>query len=156
MQLQKKLCHGAPFYVLGPVVTDVAPGYDHITSAIGGALAASSGADFLCYVTPAEHLRLPDNKDVKEGIIAARIAAHAADIAKGLSGSIEWDHQMSEARRDLDWDRMLKLAMDPKKAKKYRESSMPYDTSVCSMCGDMCAVKRSQKVLGDRHDHSNK
>jgi phosphomethylpyrimidine synthase len=156
MQLQKKLCHGAPFYVLGPVVTDVAPGYDHITSAIGGALAASSGADFLCYVTPAEHLRLPDNNDVKEGIIAARIAAHAADIAKGLTGAIDWDHQMSEARRDLDWDRMLNLAMDPEKAKKYRESSIPYDTSVCSMCGDMCAVKRSQKVLGNLQGNSNK
>ncbi|MGD9007055.1 MAG: phosphomethylpyrimidine synthase ThiC [Desulfobacteraceae bacterium] len=156
MQLQKKLCHGAPFYVLGPVVTDVAPGYDHITSAIGGALAASSGADFLCYVTPAEHLRLPDNNDVKEGIIAARIAAHAADIAKGLTGAIDWDHQMSEARRDLDWDRMLKLAMDPEKAKIYRESSIPYDSSVCSMCGDMCAVKRSRKVLGDRRGNSDK
>jgi phosphomethylpyrimidine synthase len=150
MQIQKKLCHGAPFYVLGPVVTDVAPGYDHITSAIGGALAASSGADFLCYVTPAEHLRLPDNKDVKEGIIAARIAAHAADIAKGLPGAIEWDHRMSEARRELDWDGMLNLAMDPPKAKKYREQSMPYDASVCTMCGEMCAVKRSQKVLGGR------
>ncbi len=156
MQLQKKLCHGAPFYVLGPVVTDVAPGYDHITSAIGGALAASSGADFLCYVTPAEHLRLPDNNDVKEGIIAARIAAHAADIAKGLPGAIDWDHQMSQARRDLDWDRMLSLAMDPEKAKKYRESSIPYDTSVCSMCGNMCAVKRSQKVLGDRKGNPDK
>jgi phosphomethylpyrimidine synthase len=102
MQLQKKLCHGAPFYVLGPVVTDVAPGYDHITSAIGGALAAAHGADFLCYVTPAEHLRLPDNNDVKEGIIAARIAAHAADIAKGVPGAIDWDHQMSRARSDLE------------------------------------------------------
>lgn len=150
MQIQKKLCHGAPFYVLGPVVTDVAPGYDHITSAIGGALAASSGADFLCYVTPAEHLRLPDNNDVKEGIIAARIAAHAADIAKGLPGAMDWDHQMSEARRDLDWDRMLDLAMDPEKAKRYRESSLPYDASVCTMCGDLCAVKRSQKILGNR------
>jgi phosphomethylpyrimidine synthase len=150
MQIQKKLCHGAPFYVLGPVVTDVAPGYDHITSAIGGALAASSGADFLCYVTPAEHLRLPDNKDVKEGIIAARIAAHAADIAKGLPGAIDWDHQMSEARRDLDWDGMLNLAMDPYKAKKYREQSAPYDASVCTMCGEMCAVKRCQKILGGR------
>jgi phosphomethylpyrimidine synthase len=150
MQIQKKLCHGAPFYVLGPVVTDVAPGYDHITSAIGGALAASYGADFLCYVTPAEHLRLPDNNDVKEGIIAARIAAHAADIAKGLPGAADWDHQMSEARRDLNWDRMLDLAIDPEKARRYRESSLPYDTSVCTMCGDMCAVKRSQKILGDR------
>lgn len=147
MQLQKKLCHGAPFYVLGPLVTDVAPGYDHITSAIGGALAATYGADFLCYVTPAEHLRLPDNQDVKEGIVAARIAAHAADIAKGLPGAIEWDHQMSKARRDLDWPRMLDLAMDPEKAKSYRESSLPEDESVCTMCGEMCAVKRSRNML---------
>jgi phosphomethylpyrimidine synthase len=147
MQIQKKLCHGAPFYVLGPVVTDVAPGYDHITSAIGGALAASNGADFLCYVTPAEHLRLPDNRDVKEGIVAARIAAHAADIAKGLPGAIEWDHQMSRARCDLDWERMLALALDPEKAKAYRDASTPYDQSVCTMCGDMCAVKRSRKIL---------
>lgn len=147
MQIQKKLCHGAPFYVLGPVVTDVAPGYDHITSAIGGALAASHGADFLCYVTPAEHLRLPDNNDVKEGIVAARIAAHAADIAKGLPGAVEWDHQMSRARSDLDWKRMMELAMDPEKASSYRASSMPYDEEVCTMCGDMCAVKRSRKAL---------
>lgn len=147
MQIQKKLCHGAPFYVLGPLVTDVAPGYDHITSAIGGALAASYGADFLCYVTPAEHLRLPDNQDVKDGIIAARIAAHAADIAKGLPGAIEWDHEMSKARSELDWKRMLDLAMDPEKAQTYRNSSQPYDETVCTMCGDMCAVKRSRKAL---------
>ena len=147
MQIQKKLCHGAPFYVLGPVVTDVAPGYDHITSAIGGALAATYGADFLCYVTPAEHLRLPDNQDVKEGIVAARIAAHAADIAKGLPGAIEWDHQMSRARCDLDWPRMLELAIDPQKARAYRDASKPYDESVCTMCGDMCAVKRSRNVM---------
>lgn len=147
MQIQKKLCHGAPFYVLGPLVTDVAPGYDHITSAIGGALAASHGADFLCYVTPAEHLRLPDNQDVKDGIIAARIAAHAADIAKGLPGAIDWDHQMSQARSDLNWNRMMELAMDPDKARAYRNSSQPYDESVCTMCGDMCAVKRSRNAL---------
>ena len=146
MQIQKKLCHGAPFYVLGPVVTDVAPGYDHITSAIGGTLAAANGADFLCYVTPAEHLRLPDNQDVKEGIVAARIAAHAADIAKGLPGAIEWDHQMSEARCDLDWEKMMSLALDPEKARAYRDTSKPYDEKVCTMCGDMCAVKRSRRV----------
>lgn len=146
MQIQKKLCHGAPFYVLGPVVTDVAPGYDHITSAIGGALAASNGADFLCYVTPAEHLRLPDNQDVKEGIVAARIAAHAADIAKGLPGAIDWDHRMSEARANLDWPEMMALALDPEKANAYRNSSKPYDDAVCTMCGDMCAVKRSRRV----------
>lgn len=149
MTLQKKLCHGAPFYVLGPVVTDVAPGYDHITSAIGGALAASAGADFLCYVTPAEHLRLPDLEDMKEGIVATRIAAHAADIAKGLPGAIAWDHAMSLARRDLDWDRMFDLAMDPEKARAYRTSSAPRNTEVCTMCGDLCAVKRSRNVIND-------
>lgn len=147
MQLEKKLCHGAPFYVLGPVVTDVAPGYDHITSAIGGAIAASSGADFLCYVTPAEHLRLPDLDDMKEGIIASRIAAHAADIAKGIPGAIEWDNEMSEARRDLNWNKMFSLAMDPEKAQEYRKNSLPIDDDVCTMCGDLCAVKRSKRVL---------
>jgi phosphomethylpyrimidine synthase len=147
MQLEKKLCHGAPFYVLGPLVTDVAPGYDHITSAIGGAIAASSGADFLCYVTPAEHLRLPDLKDMKEGIVAARIAAHAGDIAKGLPGALDWDIKMSEARVGLDWDGMMKLAIDPEKAIAYRESSMPINKEVCTMCGDLCAVKRSRKIL---------
>jgi phosphomethylpyrimidine synthase len=147
MQLEKKLCHGAPFYVLGPIVTDVAPGYDHITSAIGGAIAAAHGADFLCYVTPAEHLRLPDGADMKEGIIAARIAAHAADIAKGIAGAMEWDNAMSEARKNLDWRRMLELAIDPEKATAYRESSQPHDSDVCTMCGDLCAVKRSRSIL---------
>lgn len=147
MQLEKKLCHGAPFYVLGPLVTDVAPGYDHITSAIGGAIAGAAGADFLCYVTPAEHLRLPDLADMKEGIVAARIAAHAADIAKGIPGAIDWDNQMSEARKNLDWEKMLTLAMDPEKARAYRESSSPIDKDVCTMCGDLCAVKRSRKIL---------
>ncbi|TAL30729.1 MAG: phosphomethylpyrimidine synthase ThiC [Spirochaetes bacterium] len=146
MQLEKKLCHGAPFYVLGPLVTDVAPGYDHITSAIGGAIAGAAGADFLCYVTPAEHLRLPDVADVKEGIIASRIAAHAADIAKGIPGALDWDHKMSEARKNLDWEGMFSLAMDPEKARAYRASS-PVEGDVCSMCGDLCAVKRSRKVL---------
>ncbi|MBW2366266.1 MAG: phosphomethylpyrimidine synthase ThiC [Deltaproteobacteria bacterium] len=147
MLLEKKLCHGAPFYVLGPLVTDVAPGYDHITSAIGGALAAASGADFLCYVTPAEHLRLPDLKDMKEGIVASRIAAHAADIAKGVPGAMDWDNKMSEARKNLDWKAMLDLAMDPEKAREYRESSKPIDEEVCTMCGDLCAIKRSRMVL---------
>ncbi len=150
MQLEKKLCHGAPFYVLGPIVTDVAPGYDHITSAIGGALAAAHGADFLCYVTPAEHLRLPDREDMKEGIMAARIAAHAADIAKGIPHAMDWDNAMSHARKELDWPRMLKLAMDPEKARAYRESSKPMDENVCTMCGDLCAVKRSRQVLEGR------
>ena len=147
MQLEKKLCHGAPFYVLGPVVTDVAPGYDHITSAIGGALAATYGADFLCYVTPAEHLRLPDLDDIKEGIVATRIAAHAADIAKGIPGTIDWDNKMSEARKNLNWNAMFELAMDPEKAREYKESSKPIDDEVCTMCGDMCAVKRSREIL---------
>ncbi len=146
MQIQKKLCHGAPFYVLGPLVTDVAPGYDHITSAIGGAIAATYGADFLCYVTPAEHLRLPDLDDMKEGVIASRIAAHAADIAKGIKGAIEWDNAMSKARADLNWKDQFALAIDAEKAIKYRESSMPDDEEVCSMCGDFCAVKRSKRV----------
>lgn len=147
MQLEKKLCHQAPFYVLGPIVTDVAPGYDHITSAIGGALAAFSGADFLCYVTPAEHLRLPTIDDMKEGIVAARIAAHAADIAMNLPGAVDWDNNMSEARKNLDWNQMIKLALDPEKARAYRESSMPSDQDVCTMCGDLCAIKRSRAVL---------
>lgn len=150
MQIQKKLCHGAPFYVLGPIVTDVAPGYDHITSAIGGAIAAANGADFLCYVTPAEHLRLPDLQDMKDGIIAARIAAHAADIAKAIPGAMDWDNAMSTARKELDWQKMIQLAMDPEKAKAYRESSKPIDQDVCTMCGDLCAVKRSRRILEGR------
>lgn len=145
--LEKRLCHGAPFYVLGPIVTDIAPGYDHITSAIGGAIAAAKGADFLCYVTPAEHLRLPDSDDMKEGIIAARIAAHAADIAKGIKGAREWDNKMSQARRDLDWEKMFSLAIDTEKPRKYRESSMPENEDSCSMCGKMCAVRTVNKVL---------
>jgi phosphomethylpyrimidine synthase len=147
MQLEKKLCHGAPFYVLGPLVTDVAPGYDHITSAIGGALAATYGADFLCYVTPAEHLCLPNMDDMKEGIIATRIAAHAADVAKGIPGAMDWDNAMSKARRDLDWTKMIELSIDPVKARQYRESSKPIDQDVCTMCGDLCAVKRSREIL---------
>lgn len=146
MMLEKRLCHGAPFYVLGPIVTDVAPGYDHITSAIGGAIAASSGADFLCYVTPAEHLRLPDLDDMKEGIIATRIAAHAADIAKGIPAARKWDNDMSRARADLDWDRMFDLAMDSEKPKAYRESSKPEHEDSCSMCGKMCAVRNMNRV----------
>jgi len=145
--LQKKLCHGAPFYVLGPIVTDIAPGYDHITSAIGGALAASKGADFLCYVTPAEHLRLPDQKDVEEGIIAVKIAAHAADIAKNIKGATEWDHEMSHARQHLDWEKMYDLAIDSKKAKFYRESSKTEVEDSCSMCGKMCAIRTMNKSM---------
>ncbi|WLE97874.1 MAG: phosphomethylpyrimidine synthase ThiC [Candidatus Electrothrix communis] len=147
MQLQKKLCHNAPFYVLGPLVTDIAPGYDHITSAIGGALAAMHGADFLCYVTPAEHLRLPSADDVKEGIIASKIAAHAGDLAKGIPGAIDRDHAMSTARGNLDWEGQFKLALDPEKARAYRDSSKPKDGDVCTMCGDFCAVKRVEGLL---------
>ncbi len=147
MEIQKTLCHGAPFYVLGPLVTDVAPGYDHITGAIGGAIAAASGAAFLCYVTPAEHLRLPDVKDVKEGIIAARIAAHAADIAKGLPHAMDWDNEMSAARKKLDWEAMFGLAMDPEKAREYRASSRPEKEDTCSMCGNFCAVRNMNRIL---------
>ncbi|SDF14446.1 phosphomethylpyrimidine synthase ThiC [Sporolituus thermophilus] len=147
MMLQKRLCHGAPFYVLGPIVTDIAPGYDHITSAIGGAIAAAHGADFLCYVTPAEHLRLPDLDDMKEGIIAAKIAAHAADIAKGIPGARDWDNAMSEARANVDFPRMIELAIDPEKARRYRESSKPEHEDTCTMCGKMCPMKNMKKIL---------
>ncbi|MDF9407393.1 phosphomethylpyrimidine synthase ThiC [Pelotomaculum isophthalicicum JI] len=147
MLLEKKLCHGAPFYVLGPLVTDIAPGYDHITSAIGGAIAAAAGADFLCYVTPAEHLRLPTLDDMKEGIIASRIAAHAADIAKGIPGARMWDDAMSTARRNLDWERMFELAIDPEKARLYRVESQPEEKDTCTMCGKMCAVKNMNKII---------
>ncbi len=146
MMLEKRLCHGAPFYVLGPLVTDVAPGYDHITSAIGGAIAAANGADFLCYVTPAEHLRLPTLEDMKEGIIAVRIAAHAADIAKGIPGAREWDNEMSRARMNLDWDKMFELAIDPEKAIEYRKSSQPEMDESCTMCGKMCAVRTMKRM----------
>ena len=147
MVMQKRLCHGAPFYVLGPLVTDVAPGYDHITSAIGGAIAATYGADFLCYVTPAEHLRLPNLDDMKEGIIASKIAAHAADIAKGVKNARSWDNEMSKARADLDWKRMFDLAIDPEKAKRYRAESKPHDEESCSMCGKMCSMRTMNKIL---------
>lgn len=147
MKLQKRLCHNAPFYVLGPLVTDIAPGYDHITSAIGGAIAAANGADFLCYVTPAEHLRLPDVNDVKEGIVASKIAAHAADIAKGVPNARDIDNKMSEARHRVDWDEMFKYAIDPEKARNYFESVPPEDRHTCSMCGKMCAVRTTNKIL---------
>ena len=147
MKLQKRLCHNAPFYVLGPLVTDIAPGYDHITSAIGGAIAAASGADFLCYVTPAEHLRLPDLSDVKEGIVASKIAAHAADIAKGIKGARDADNQMAEARHVMDWDRMFEIAIDGEKAREYFESTPPADRQTCSMCGKMCAVRTTTMIL---------
>lgn len=147
MKLEKRLCNGAPFYVLGPLVTDVAPGYDHITSAIGGAIAGMAGADFLCYVTPAEHLRLPSLDDVKEGIIASRIAAHAADIARGVKGAMDWDISMAKARRNMDWEAQYRLAMDPKKARTYRESVALTDSDVCSMCGEFCPIKLQHSEL---------
>lgn len=147
MKLQKRLCHNAPFYVLGPLVTDIFPGYDHITSAIGGAIAAASGADFLCYVTPAEHLRLPDINDVKEGIIASKIAAHAADIAKGIPGARERDHKMADARAKLDWEEMFDIAVDGEKARTYFESTPPAEKHSCSMCGKMCAVRTVNRIL---------
>ena len=147
MKIQQTLCQGAPFYVLGPLVTDIAPGYDHITAAIGGAIAAANGASFLCYVTPAEHLRLPDVDDVKEGIIASKIAAHAADIAKGIKGATDWDRQMSTARKNLDWEEMFRLAIDPEKARRYRAQAKPEKEDTCSMCGNFCAVKNMNRIL---------
>ncbi|HJB26473.1 MAG TPA: phosphomethylpyrimidine synthase ThiC [Firmicutes bacterium] len=147
MQIQKTICKGAPFYVLGPIVTDIAPGYDHITAAIGGAIAAASGAAFLCYVTPAEHLRLPTPEDVREGIIASKIAAHAADVAKGIPQALAWDHEMALARRNLDWDRQFELAIDPEKAKRYRATSTPEREDTCTMCGKMCAVRTLNRIL---------
>lgn len=145
--LEKEICHGAPFYVLGPLVTDIAPGYDHITSAIGGALAAAYGADFLCYVTPSEHLSLPSVADVKTGVISARIAAHAADIAKGIKGVLNWDISMSAARKKRDWQRQFELAIDPAIAKEYRSRLRPVSKDVCTMCGQYCSMKISDKYL---------
>lgn len=147
MKVQQQVCCGAPFYVLGPLVTDIAPGYDHITAAIGGAVAAAAGASFLCYVTPAEHLRLPDVNDVKEGIIASRIAAHAADIAKGVKGAADWDRAMASARKKLDWEEMFSVAIDPEKARAYREAARPEKEDTCSMCGNFCAVKNMNRIL---------
>ena len=151
MKIQQTLCKGAPFYVLGPLVTDIAPGYDHITSAIGGAIAATYGASFLCYVTPAEHLRLPSLEDMKEGIVASKIAAHAADIAKGIKGAKAWDYEMSTARKNLDWEKMFDLAIDPEKARRYREESTPEHSDTCTMCGKMCAVRNMNKILNGEH-----
>ena len=139
--LQKRLCGNAPFYVLGPLVTDIAPGYDHITGAIGGALAAFYGADFLCYVTPSEHLRIPDESDVKNGVMASRIAGHAADIAKKIPGALNWDRAMSELRVKRDWKNQIKKSIDPVKAAKYRKSSISVDKDFCTMCSDYCSMK---------------
>jgi phosphomethylpyrimidine synthase len=147
VQMEKRLCGGAPFYVLGPLVTDVAPGYDHITSAIGGAIAAGAGVDFLCYVTPAEHLKLPDEDDVREGVVASRIAAHAGDLVKGIKGAKQWDNAMSAARKSLNWEAMFSLAIDPFKAREYKEKSEAAKDDVCTMCGNLCAVKTDNERL---------
>lgn len=146
VMLEKKLCHGAPFYVLGPIVTDIAPGYDHITSAIGGAMAASAGADFLCYVTPSEHLRLPTAEDVWEGVMSSRIAAHAADLAKGLPGASDWDRRMAASRKKMDWEGQIREAIDPERARRLRESSLPEDEDVCTMCAEFCAIKKMRET----------
>ena len=148
--LEKKMCGGAPFYVLGPLVTDISAGYDHIAGAIGGAVAAAAGADFLCYVTPSEHLRLPDAGDVRAGVIASLVAAHAADIVKHVPGAYDWDLSMSEARSALDWDKMIELAVDPERARRLRESSRPHDSQLCTMCGEYCAMKKVKGVLGKK------
>jgi phosphomethylpyrimidine synthase len=147
IRLEKELCNGAPFYVLGPLVTDIAMGYDHITAAIGGAVAASAGADFLCYVTPAEHIRLPSIDDVREGVIASKIAAHAADIAKGIPGAIERNREMARRRKALDWNGQIDLSLDPEKVRRYRAEVPPSETEVCSMCGEFCAIRTVEKAL---------
>ncbi len=147
VQLEKSLCRGAPFYVLGPLVTDIGAGYDHITAAIGGAIAAAAGADFLCYVTPTEHLSLPNVEDVKEGVIASRIAAHAADIVTGIKGAKEWNEQMSRARRALDWETQAKLSLDPELSQQIH-SKIPAEGATCSMCGKYCAMAIIEKYLG--------
>ncbi len=149
MEIQKTICMGAPFYVLGPLVTDIAPGYDHITAAIGGAIAAMNGAAFLCYVTPAEHLALPNTEDVKQGIIASKIAAHAADIAKEIPHVRDIDDKMGEARRQLDWNNQWQCAIDPVTAKSIRETRKPENEDSCSMCGKFCAVRSMNKALND-------
>jgi phosphomethylpyrimidine synthase len=147
--LQKRLCHGAPFYVLGPLVTDIAPGYDHIVCAIGGAIAAAAGADFLCYVTPAEHLRLPTLEDVREGVMAARIAAHAADIAKGVKGAFDRDVEMARHRKRRDWEGQFAVSLDPAKARRLRAESGVADHGACTMCGEFCAYKVMDEALGE-------
>ncbi len=151
MKIQQTICMGAPFYVLGPLVTDIAPGYDHITAAIGGAMAAACGASFLCYVTPAEHLALPNLEDVKQGVIASRIAAHAADIAKGIRGAREQDDAMAKARRELDWEKQWECAIDPETAKRIRAERKPEQEDTCSMCGKFCAVRSMNKALAGEY-----
>ncbi len=152
MEIEKELCHGAPFYVLGPLVNDISAGYDHIAGAIGGAIAAYNGADFLCYVTPAEHLRLPTVDDVKEGVIASKLAAFSADLANGMDYAIKQNRAMTEARRNLDWDNQIKYSINPEKAKKYRNESEIGKDDVCTMCGEFCAVKRLNDIIKDNTD----
>ena len=154
IKMQKALCDNAPFYVLGPVVTDIAPGYDHITSAIGGAWAAYFGADFLCYVTRTEHLSLPDEEAVREGVIVTRIAAHAADVARGIPSAMEWDNKMSRARFALDWEKQIELAIDPRRANGIRETMPPSDKDVCTMCGEYCALKLVREALPQQDDEN--
>ena len=147
IRIQKEICKGAPFYVLGPLVTDIAMGYDHIAAAIGGAIAGAAGADFLCYVTPAEHIRLPDIEDVKEGVIASKIAAHAADIAKGIPAALERDRKMAHCRKNLDWNGQIALSFDPEKIRKWRAEVPPSEQDVCSMCGEFCAIRTVERAL---------
>src|SRR4030043_423800 len=150
IKIQKEICKGAPFYVLGPLVTDIAMGYDHIAAAIGGAIAGAAGADFLCYVTPAEHIRLPNIEDVKEGLIASKIAAHAADIAKGIPGAIELDRKMARCRKNLDWNGQIELSFDPEKVRQWRSDVPPAEQEVCSMCGEFCAIRTVERALRKR------
>jgi phosphomethylpyrimidine synthase len=145
--LQKQLCHHAPFYVLGPLVTDIAMGYDHVACAIGGAVAGEAGADFLCYVTPAEHLSLPNAEDVREGVVVTKIAAHAADIARGHKQAIERDRKMAMARKNLDWDTQISLCIDPENARKKRDENPPKENDVCTMCGKFCAIKQVREYF---------
>jgi phosphomethylpyrimidine synthase len=147
MKLQKEVCKGAPFYVLGPLVTDVAMGYDHIAGAIGGAIAGAAGADFLCYVTPAEHIRLPNVEDVRDGVIASKIAAHAADIAKGIPSAMERDKKMARCRKNLDWEGQIALSFNPERVRKWRAETPPSDSEVCSMCGEFCAIRTVERAL---------
>ncbi len=147
MKMQKEICKGAPFYVLGPLVTDIGMGYDHISAAIGGAVGGAAGADFLCYVTPAEHIRLPSIEDVKEGVIASKLAAHAADIAKGVKGAIDIDNEMARRRKALDWNGQIALSLNPEKVRNYRSEVPPAESQVCSMCGEFCAIKTVEKAL---------
>jgi len=147
VKIEKEICKGAPFYVLGPLVTDIGMGYDHITAAIGGAVAGAAGADFLCYVTPSEHIRLPTMEDVKEGVIVSKLAAHAADIAKGIKGAMDADIRMAKARKALDWNGQIALSLNPDKVREWRAEVPPTEQEVCSMCGEFCAIRTVERAL---------